>query len=147
MLLGAETLMTVLPAIADNTVKAVKQDDAYACYASKLNKAEARVNWSRPAVEIERLIRAFNSWPVAYCEFDKKGKPSKLRLWQAEVVAGAQPAANAVPGQVIAESVAGIDVLTADGVLRITELQAEGKRRMKTADFLNANSLLEQILK
>jgi methionyl-tRNA formyltransferase len=48
---------------------------------------------------------------------------------------------------VIAESVAGIDVLTADGVLRITELQAEGKRRMKTADFLNANSLLEQILK
>ena len=147
MLLGAETLMSVLPAIADNTVRAVKQDDAHACYASKLNKAEARVNWSQPAIEIERLIRAFNSWPVAYCEFDKKGKPSKLRLWQAEVVAGAQPAANAVPGQVIAESVAGIDVLTADGVLRITELQAEGKRRMKTADFLNANSLLEQILK
>jgi methionyl-tRNA formyltransferase len=147
MLLGAETLMSVLPAIADNTVRAVKQDDAHACYASKLNKAEARVNWSQPAVEIERLIRAFNSWPVAYCEFDKKGKPSKLRLWQAEVVAGSLPAANAVPGQVVAESVAGIDVLTADGILRITELQAEGKRRMKAADFLNANSLLEQILK
>ncbi|MBT8133853.1 MAG: methionyl-tRNA formyltransferase, partial [Gammaproteobacteria bacterium] len=51
------------------------------------------------------------------------------------------------PGQVIAESVSGIDVLTGEGVLRIKELQAEGKRRMTTADFLNANSLLDQILK
>ncbi|MBT8120810.1 MAG: methionyl-tRNA formyltransferase [Gammaproteobacteria bacterium] len=147
MSLGAEILISALPGIAANTVKAVKQDDDHACYASKLNKAEARVDWSQPAVEIERLIRAFNAWPVAFCEYDKKGKPSKLRLWQAEVLAGAQAVASADPGQVIAESVSGIDVLTGEGVLRIKELQAEGKRRMTTADFLNANSLLDQILK
>ena len=147
MTLGAETLVSALPGIAARTVKRVKQDDADACYASKLNKAEARVNWSQSATEIERLIRAFNSWPVAYSEYDKRGKPSKLRLWQAEVVSERIPAAGADPGKVIAESAAGIDVLTGAGVLRITELQAEGKRRMSTADFLNANSLLDQMLK
>ncbi len=147
MTLGAETLVSVLPGIAAKTVQVVKQDDADACYASKLNKAEARVNWSLPAVEIERLIRAFNAWPVAYCEYDKRGKPSKLRLWRAEVVTGSFSAAGTDPGKVIAESAAGIDVLTGEGVLRITELQAEGKRRMSSADFLNANSLLDQILK
>ena len=147
MTLGAETLISALPAIAARTVKSIKQDDADACYASKLNKAEARVNWSQSAIEIERLIRAFNAWPVAYCEYDKRGRPSKLRLWQAEVVFERLPAAGADPGKVIAESAAGIDVLTGEGVLRITELQAEGKRRMSSADFLNANSLLDQILK
>jgi methionyl-tRNA formyltransferase len=147
MTLGAETLISALPAIAARTVKSIKQDDADACYASKLNKAEARVNWSQSAIEIERLIRAFNAWPVAYCEYDKRGRPSKLRLWQAEVVSERIPAAGADPGKVIAESAAGIDVLTGAGVLRITELQAEGKRRMSTADFLNANSLLDQMLK
>ena len=147
MTLGAETLVSALPGIAARTVKIVKQDDADACYASKLNKAEARVNWSQSAIEIERLIRAFNSWPVAYCEYDKRSKPSKLRLWQADVVSGRLPATGADPGKVIAESAAGIDVLTGAGVLRITELQAEGKRRMSAADFLNANSLLDQILK
>ena len=147
MTLGAETLVSALPGIAARTVKIVKQDDADACYASKLNKAEARVNWSQSAIEIERLIRAFNSWPVAYCEYDRRGKPSKLRLWQADVVSESPPATGADPGKVIAESAAGIDVLTGAGVLRITELQAEGKRRMSAADFLNANSLLDQILK
>ena len=147
MTLGADTLVSALPGIADRTVNAIKQDDADACYASKLNKAEARVNWSQSATEIERLIRAFNSWPVAYCEYDRKGRPSKLRLWQAEVVSARPLAAGEDPGKVIAESAAGIDVFTGGGVLRITELQAEGKRRMSAADFLNANSLLDQVLK
>jgi len=147
MLLGAETLISALPGIAAETQAMVKQDDADACYAAKLNKAEARINWSQSALEIERLIRAFNSWPVAYCDYDKKAKQSKLRLWGAEVSSGDLPAAGAAPGKVIAESVAGIDVLTGEGVLRITELQAEGKRRMSAADFLNANSLLDQLLK
>ena len=147
MLLGAETLISALPGIAAETLAMVKQDDADACYAAKLNKAEARINWSQSALEIQRLIRAFNSWPVAYCDYDKKGKQSKLRLWVAELSSGDLSAAGAAPGKVIAESVAGIDVLTGEGVLRITELQAEGKRRMSAADFLNANSLLDQLLK
>lgn len=145
MTLGAQTLMAVLPAIAEHKQVAIKQNDAEACYASKLTKAEAKINWQLSAIEIQRAIRAYNAWPVAYCHYKKNDRPSTLRLWRAEVVQQ-KTAADAVPGQVIAESADGIDVITGDGVLRITELQAEGKRTMSAADFLNANSLRDQLL-
>ncbi len=146
MLLGGKTLMSALPAIANQTQKRVKQKDADACYASKLNKAEAKINWSLSAEEIQRAIRAYNAWPVAYCTYEKKNKTAKLRLWQAQVVVDVLESESVV-GKVVAESSQGIDVVTGEGVLRITELQAEGKRKMAAADFLNANSLLNQKLK
>jgi methionyl-tRNA formyltransferase len=147
MVLGAQTLMAALPAIADGTQAAIKQDEADACYAAKLNKAEAKINWSLSAQEIQRAIRAYNSWPVAYCAYQKNNKAAKLRLWQAEVLPEDVSMSDRSPGSVVAESARGIDVVTGEGLLRITELQAEGKRRMPVADFLNANSLLGQILK
>lgn len=146
MALGAETLMSALPALAEQTSNHVKQNDADACYASKLNKAEAKINWSQPAEGIQRAIRAYNSWPVAYCEYQKNNKSSTLRLWQGEVIKQDVAEVDPVPGTVVAESAAGVDVMTSDGVLRITQLQAEGKRKMSVADFLNANSLLGQTL-
>lgn len=154
MALGAETLLTALPAVAAQSCEAIKQGDHGACYASKLNKAEAKIDWQQPAEEIERAIRAYNAWPVAYCGYMKNNKPAKLRLWQAEVITDGSHIDNSetehVCGTVIAEynqiEKNGIDVLTGDGVLRITELQAEGKRKMLVSDFLNANSLLGQQL-
>lgn len=151
MLLGAETLMTALPEIAEQTSTRIKQDVAGTCYAAKLNKAEAEINWQSSALEIERAVRAYNAWPVAYSYYKKKSsdvKSSRLRIWQAEIVTQkiATSVANAIAGCVIAESGDGIDIYTGDGVLRITELQPEGKRRMSVADFLNANSLLAQTL-
>jgi len=145
MSLGATTLLSVLPAIADGLQPAIKQDDAAACYAAKLSKAEAKINWHLPAIEIQRMVRAYNAWPVAFCDYEKNDRVAKLRLWQAELTLD-EKSLSVVPGTVIAESSAGIDVATADGVLRITELQAEGKRRMTVAAFLNANSLLGQVL-
>ncbi len=146
MVLGATTLLSVLPAIADGTQPRIKQSDENACYASKLSKAEAKINWHLSAVEIQRAIRAYNAWPVAYCTYEKNNRSVTLRLWQAELSSSNLPQGDAIPGTVIAESAAGIDVATIDGVLRITELQAEGKRRMSVADFLNANTLLNQVL-
>ncbi len=152
MILGAETLMSALPAIAEQetseqALTRVKQNESDACYASKLNKTEAKINWSLSAEEIQRAIRAYNSWPVAYCCYEKNNKPSNLRLWQAEATTENHSTVDLLPGQVLAESAKGIDVVTGEGVLRITQLQPEGKRKMKAADFLNANSLLNQILK
>ena len=145
MVLGAEVLLSVLPAIAEKTQSRTRQHDSDACYAKKLTKAEAKINWSDSAGKIERAIRAYNAWPVAYCYYEKNNKTSNLRIWQAEVIT-TDKAASAVAGKVIAESAAGIDVACGDGVLRITQLQPEGKRKMFVTDFLNANSLLEQTL-
>ena len=146
MTLGAQTLLSVLPAIADQTQAKVKQKDVDACYASKLDKAEAKIDWSSSAVEIHRAIQAYNSWPVAYCSYQRKGKPAKLRLWFSEVNDNATGTVNNEVGEVVAESAQGIDIRTGEGVIRITRLQAEGKRQMSAADFLNANSLLGQVL-
>ena len=148
MLLGAETLMSALPGIAEQKDSGVQQDETNTCYASKLSKAEARIDWSLSAVEIQRAIRAYNSWPVAYCLYEKNDKPANLRLWQAEVISQDISSADIAAGTVIAESATtGIDVATGDQVLRITQLQAEGKRKMSVSDFLNANSILGQRLK
>ena len=147
MELGSKALMSVLPAIAEQTQVGIKQNDADACYAPKLTKAEAKIDWKKSAEVIQRAIRAYNDWPVAYCYYEKNNTSSTLRIWQAEVISQNISVNESVPGKVIAESVKGIDVATADGLLRVTELQVEGKRKMTVADFLNANSLRNQVLK
>ena len=81
---------------------------------------------------------------MAYCHLEKKGRQTNLRLWQAEALGASAGAVH--PGKVIAESAEGIDIACGEGVLRVTELQAEGKRRMSAGDFLNANSLAGQVL-
>ncbi|MEA3274582.1 MAG: methionyl-tRNA formyltransferase [Pseudomonadota bacterium] len=133
--LGASALLEALPGIADGTLIPEPQDDALATYAKKLQKEEAGVDWHRPAVELDRMIRAFDPWPVAQTRLGD----STLRLWGSEPLAG--DAAGAPPGSVIAAHKGGIDVATGDGILRITHLQPTGKRPMTAAEFLNARKL------
>jgi methionyl-tRNA formyltransferase len=132
--LGAEALLEALPGIADGSLKAELQDDEQALYASKLNKAEAALDWQRSARELDRQVRAFNPWPVAQAGLDGK----VLRIWEAEPLPGGDGAA---PGAVLTCGRDGIDVATGDGVLRIRTLQLPGKRAMNASDFLNAHSL------
>ena len=134
--LGAEALLEVLPGVADGSLAAQPQDESGACYAQKLDKAEALIDWTRPAIEIDRLIRAFIPWPVAQTELDGK----LLRIWRCSVQPGIGGAAQ--PGCVVAADQRGIDVVTGNAVLRIHELQPPGKRVMSAAEFLNARSLL-----
>ncbi len=143
MYLGAETLLEVMPMIISQSVKPVVQDNTLASYASKLSKSEAEINWRLPALQIERAIRAYNAWPVAFSWWQKKNKSQTLRIWQAQSVTEQN---SALPGTVIAENSRGIDVVTGNGILRIQSLQPQGKRAMPVADFLNASSLLHQVL-
>ncbi|MBT3012660.1 MAG: methionyl-tRNA formyltransferase [Candidatus Thiodiazotropha endolucinida] len=133
-LLGAQALVTCLPELADGRLQAEIQDERLANYAGKLEKQEGLIDWSRPAAEIDRKVRAFNPWPVAQCRYDDK----VMRIWQAQPL---NEGCAAKPGEVLRSGKPGIDVATGDGVLRITQLQMPGKRAMSAADFLNAHSM------
>ncbi|MGN8159982.1 methionyl-tRNA formyltransferase [Salinisphaera sp. RV14] len=129
---GGAALVEVLDALPDGLTPAA-QDDGRATYAAMLDKAEAAVDWSQPAVRIARLVRAFSPWPVAHAELDG----DRVRFWQA---VSRDETAPAAPGAVIAAGRDGIDIATADGVLRVTELQLPGKRRMSAADAANGRA-------
>lgn len=140
---GPEALLTVLDLLGTDDLQPEVQDEALVCYAHKLTKAEAEIDWSASAAVIDRQIRAFDAWPTAFSYVD--GKPVRFfsSMLPDDATANAvKISPGALPGTVMAESRAGIDVLAGDGALvRITSLQMAGGKRMAVADFLNARSL------
>ncbi len=139
--LGAAALLQTLEDIMANRLQLQPQDDSQATYARKLDKQEARIDWQHEdAALIVRKIQAFNSWPVAYTDYNGKS----LRLWQARLL----PLENDTPqdpasfGKVLAESAVGIDILARGGLVRVLELQMPGKKRIMVKDFINGQSLL-----
>lgn len=130
---GASALLHTLDMLAAGKLQPEAQDDTRANYAHKLTKAEAQIDWTQPAIVIDRTIRAFDAYPVAFTLYD--GQP--LRLFASQVREG-----GGKPGTVIAESKAGIDIATGDGVVRILSLQLPGGKRLSAAQFLNGRSLL-----
>src|SRR5579885_1808087 len=115
------------------------QPDEGVCYAAKLDKAEARLDWREPAVLLERKVRAFDPWPVAEAELAGE----RLRIWRATVAAEAANAAP--PGTIRRATREGIDVVCDAGVLRILEVQRAGGRRIAVADYLNARPDLRRL--
>ena len=108
------------------------QDDAQAIYASKLSKAEAELDWNEAAEVLQRKVRAFNPWPVAWCELGGQ----RLRIWKAEVV---DNIADVRPGQIIVEQQSLI-IGTVEKSLKILEIQRAGGQRMTAKQFLNAQN-------
>ena len=105
------------------------QDDSLATYAHKLNKDEARIDWSRPAVELERLVRAFNPWPI--CHSTLNGEALK-------VLAATVADARGAPGQILAASKDGLIVGCGEGALCLTRLQLPGGKALNFSDFFNS---------
>lgn len=133
-LMGAALLLDNLPLIETNQLTPVPQDDEKASYAPMLFKKDGLVDFSRPAIEIERQIRALNPWPVAYTNYD--GQP--MKLWQATVE---EEKVHALPGTITAVSERGICVATGKGVLNITEIQMPGKKKMPVSAFIRGNHI------
>ena len=136
--IGAKAVVEVLDQLSDGTVNPEKQDDSLSNYAAKLSKAEARINWQEPAYQIERLVHAFNPWPVAQTELGEQ----MMRIWQARSLDG--ETTDKSPGTVIKADKLGIDVATGDGVLRILTAQLPGGKPLAAVDLLNARKELKQ---
>lgn len=137
---GAEVLGEGLNRLlADDLAGPVAQSESGVEYAHKLDKAEARLDWNSPAISLERKVRAFDPWPVA----ETRLAGERLRIWSARAIA---EATSSAPGTVVAASADGLDLATAEGILRILEIQRDGGKRMAVRDWLNARPTLAQSL-
>ncbi len=125
--LGGRLIVEALELAACGGLKPVKQPDAGATYAHKIEKAEAAIDWRQPAAAIERRLRAFDPFPGATAVLGGE----TIKLWRAQTCTAA-----GLPGAVLAVSDAGVEVACGEGSLRLTELQRAGGKRLPAAAFL-----------
>jgi methionyl-tRNA formyltransferase len=128
--MGAGMMVKVLRKMEQGVVEAVPQPEQGVTYANKILKDEAVLDFSQPAREISRKIRAFNPFPGAHGEVNG----TVIKLWGAEVL---DQGSSALPGQVIAaDAQHGIVVACGEGALRLTQLQKPGGKRLPAAEFI-----------
>lgn len=126
---GESALLETLDAVAKQGLKPVKQDDQLATYAQKIDKAEGQVDWQQDAATIDRKIRAFNPFPVAYSLL----KGERIKIHRAYVL---ESLSQGTTGQINRVSEQGIDIQTGAGTIRVEMLQIPGKKAMPCADIL-----------
>ncbi|MBF8705800.1 methionyl-tRNA formyltransferase [Pseudomonas putida] len=127
--MGPPAVVQAIAGLADGSLQGEVQDDALATYAHKLNKDEARIDWSRPAVELERLIRAFNPWPVCHSTLDGES---------VKVLAANLSNATGTPGEILSASKDGLVVACGEGALSLTRLQLPGGKPLNFSDLFNS---------
>ncbi|MCC5861189.1 MAG: methionyl-tRNA formyltransferase [Gammaproteobacteria bacterium] len=132
--LGGEALLAALTGILAGTLAAQPQPDAGVTYASKLEKDEAVLDWSQPAVALARRVRAFNPWPVAETRLDG----ARVRIWRARVLNHDEQAS---PGTLRVDGGRRVRAATGEGWLELLELQWPGKRVLAAAEALAGRHL------
>ena len=127
--LGPVAVVQAIIGLADGSLVGEVQDDSLANYAHKLNKDEARIDWARPADELERLVRAFNPWPI--CHTTLSGETLK-------VLAAHADEGNGEPGTILSASKDGLIVACGQSALRLTRLQLPGGKPLSFTDLFNS---------
>lgn len=148
---GVELFLDTLNKIESSEATRAQQNSEFSTFAGKIQKEQAAINWCLSAAYIERMVRAFNPWPIAYSIIEKH----PVRIWNAEVLkdqeaikeyenvlnknkkTDATASDYIAPGTIISAGKNGIDVLTGNGVLRILELQLPGKKVAYAQDAVN----------
>ena len=123
-------LMETLPKIINGTSERIKQDENEVTYAYNVSREEEHVNFNKTSKEIYNQIRGLNSWPGAYAVLDDKN----IKLWAATITNNKK---QGEIGQIVDISKEGMEVITKDGSILITELQIPGKKKVKVSDFIN----------
>ncbi len=135
--LGSEALIAILNDMETKKLSLQKQNDSLASHAPKISKEDAKIDWSENAVVLDRKIRAFNPWPIAFTNMGDQ----VIRIWKAIHIEN-DSTSNSKPGVILNTSEAGIDVATGKGILRILELQLAGGKRLAVAEILKSKHAL-----
>jgi methionyl-tRNA formyltransferase len=133
--LGARALLESLNDIESGSYRSELQNEKDSTYAKKINKLEAEVDWEKPAVYLDRMVRAFHPKPIARVVLGK----SILRICKAEVL---DETTSEKPGLILKADREGIDVATGKGVLRLLEVQWPGGKCLPISSFIHGKSEL-----
>ncbi|BEH12662.1 methionyl-tRNA formyltransferase [Marinobacter shengliensis] len=128
--MGGKAIVEALVQLANSELAPEPQNDADANYAHKLSKEEGHIDWSRSAIEIERLIRAFNPWPGTFTDLGEQ----RIRLHQATAL---EQSCDKEPGTVISREREGVEVACGTGTLKITSVQLPGSKAQSISDLIN----------
>ena len=131
---GAELLVETLDLLQEGKVKPVPQNPEEATHTRMISKEFGNIDWTRPAVEIERLVRGLNPWPSAFTSLDHK----TFKIWKAKVLDNHY---EAEPGAIVELTKDAIVVQTGEGALALLEVQLEGKKRMDAGSFMRGYAL------
>ncbi len=138
--LGAELLMQAIGPILDGSAVFTPQATAGVCYAPKLSKADAVLDWTEPAITLDRRIRAYNPRPVAETRFEGR----QLRCWLARPLPDAGGGGKS--GVILTAGAEGMDVQTGAGVLRLLSVQLAGRERVSAASFACGHAVVGKAL-
>lgn len=136
---GGKLIVKTLSKLENGTATRTPQDDEKSSYAGKITKELGQIDFTKPAVTIERLIRGLTPWPSAYTTLDGKA----MKVWDATVEEGN---VTEQPGEIVEIAKHYIKVATGENYLKINEIQLAGKKRMPMDAFLNGYSIKENIL-
>ncbi len=131
--LGADLMVRAMGGLERGGLQLSKQSEQGVTYAAKIEKTEAKIDWSRPAREVLRHIHGLSPFPGAWCEADIDGEQARIKILRCEPAKGA-----GAPGDVLDDH---LTIACGDGAIRILELQRAGKAPMKAADFLRGTPL------
>ena len=129
--LAPAALLETLNALAENRAHPIAQNHELATYAPKITKQDAIINWLKPAIDIERQVRAFNPWPIARTEAGEQ----TLRVHQARAL---PQSTDAEPGSILSLDASGMLVATGEGVLCVKTIQFAGGKALSVSNWLNA---------
>jgi len=131
--LGADLMVRAMGALERGRLQLTRQSEDGVTYAAKIEKAEARIDWNKPARAVLRHIHGLSPFPGAWCEMAGEGEPARLKILRGELADGSGAAGELLDDR--------LTIACKDGALRILELQRAGKAPMKVEDFLRGTPL------